>query len=90
MTLRTLHNQFPTAALTEQEYETALVHLSEQIGAQLVAQCPEDGAWEGQACKWASDALANTCQIGADQTVLDWIRAACARVGANADACAGL
>jgi hypothetical protein len=83
--MRTLHNQFPTAALTEQEYETALVHLSEQIGAQLVAWRPD-----GEAYKAASDALANTCQIGADQTVLDWIRAACAAVGANADACAGL
>ena len=80
-----LHNQFPTAKLTEQEYETALVHLSEQIGAQLVGWCPQ-----GEAYKLASDALANTCQVGADQTVLDWIRAACATVGANADACMGL
>jgi len=83
--MRTLHNQFPTAELTEQEYETALVHLSEQIGAQLVGWCPE-----GEAYALASDALANTCQVGADQTVLDWIRAACAAVGASAQACTGL
>jgi hypothetical protein len=83
--MRTLHNQFPTAELTEQEYETALVHLSEQIGAQLVGWCPD-----GEAYKLACAALANTCQVGADQTVLDWIRAACAAVGATADACTGL
>jgi hypothetical protein len=83
--MRTLHNQFPTAELTEQEYETALAHLSEQIGAQLVGWCPE-----GEAYKAASDALANTCQVSADQTVMDWIRAACAMVGATAEACTGL
>jgi hypothetical protein len=83
--MRKLHNQFPTAELTEQEYETALVHLSEQIGAQMVAHYPE-----GEAYKAASDALANSCQVAPDQTVLDWIRAACAAVGANAEACTGL
>ena len=83
--MRTLHNQFPTAELTEREYETALVHLSEQIGAQLVGWCPD-----GEAYKLARDALANTCQVGADQTVLDWIRAACAMVGASAEACTGI
>ena len=83
--MRTLHNQFPTTELTEEEYETALVHLSEQIGAQLMAWCPDS-----QAYNLASDALANTCQVGADQTVLDWIRAACAAVGASAEACTGL
>ena len=42
--MRKLHNQFPTAELTEQEYETALVHLSDQIGAQMVAHYPEGEA----------------------------------------------
>ena len=75
----------PVPRVTEEEYETALVHLSEQIGAQLVGWCPE-----GEAYKLASDRLANTCQVGADQTVLDWIRAACAAVGASAAVCTGL
>jgi hypothetical protein len=83
--MRQLHNQFPTAELTESEYETALDHLCEQIGAQLVGWCPD-----GEAYKLASDALANTCQTAADQTVLDWIKAACAMVGASAEACTGL
>ena len=83
--MRLLHNQFPTSALTEGEYETALVHLSEQIGAQIVARYPE-----GEAYKAASDALANTCQISADQTILGWIESACATVGASADRCIGL
>jgi hypothetical protein len=83
--MRLLHNQFPTSALTDEEYETALVHLSEQIGAQIVARYPE-----GEAYKAASDALANTCQTSADQTILGWIESACAAVGASADNCIGL
>jgi len=83
--MRTLHNQIPTAELTEQEYETALVHLSGQIGAQLVGWCPG-----GEAYEVAGHALADTYQRRADQTVLDWIRAACATVGAYPEDCIGL
>jgi len=83
--MRLLHNQFPTSALTEEEYETALVHLSEQIGAQIAAHYPE-----GEAYKAASDALANACQTSADQTILSWIDAACIMVGASANGCVGL
>jgi len=71
--------------MTEGEYETALVHLSEQVGAQIVAHYPE-----GEAYKAASNALANTYQDSADQTVLGWIESACAAVGASADICRGL
>ena len=83
--MRLLHNQFPTNAMNCSEYEAALVHLSEQIGAQIVAQYPE-----GEAYKLASDALANTCQTAENQTVGEWIKAACTVVGASADACIGL
>ena len=81
--MRRLHNQFPTATMTDEEYEVALVHLSQQIGAQGVAYSEE-------AYKEACDALAHTFGTAEDQTVLDWIKAACAKVDANADACAGL
>jgi hypothetical protein len=84
--MRTLHNQFPTAELTWQEYETALVHMSEQIGAQLSTTYRSMSV----ACGLAEVALADTYQVRADQTVLDWIRAACAAVGASAEACTGL
>ncbi|CAB4169594.1 hypothetical protein UFOVP1302_41 [uncultured Caudovirales phage] len=81
--MRRLHNQFPTTTMTDEEYEVALVHLCQQIGAQGVAYSEE-------AYKEACDALAHTFGTTEDQTVLDWIKAACAKVGANADACAGL
>jgi hypothetical protein len=84
--MRTLHNQFPTAELTAQEYETALVHLSEQIGAQLSTACRSMSV----ACGLAEVALADTYQVRADQTVLDWIRTACAAVGAYPEDCIGL
>lgn len=83
--MRRLHNQFPTREMTEHEYEVALVHLCDQIGAQVVADYPKD-----EAHKAASDALANAFGTADDQTVLDWIKAACAKIGANADDCTGL
>lgn len=81
--MRRLHNQFPTATMTDEEYEVALVHLCQQIGAQGVAYSEE-------AYKEACDALANTFGTADDQTIADWISAACAKVDANAAACAGL
>ena len=82
-----LHDQFPTARLTETQYETALVHLGEQLTYELVRQ----NRWDrDEAAKVAIDALANTCQASADQTMRDWLTAAGKRVDVSTANCIGV
>ena len=80
-----LHDQIPTARLTETDYETLMLHLGEQIAEQIARDCPE-----GEAAKTATDALANTFGTSEDQTVLDWRKAAAQKVGADWRACVGI
>ena len=78
MTTQHLHGQTPTRGMSEAEYETLLVHLGEQISAQIANDYPA-----GEAAKAVSDALANTFGTSDDQTVTDWLKAASQRVGAD-------
>lgn len=80
-----LHNQVPTAALTEADYETLLVHLGEQ----LTARCRAEGYPEEEAPKAVCDALANTFQTSDDQTVLGWLQAAGRRLTVSTAECVG-
>lgn len=64
-----IHGQMPVSELTELEYETAVVHLTEQMVAQM--RWPDRYAASDVAC----DALAN--ELMSEMTVLEWVRAAC-------------
>lgn len=81
-----LHNQTPTVAVTEADYETLLCHLGEQ----LTARCRAEGYPEDQAADAACDALANTFQTLEDQTILDWLMAAGARLAVSTHDCIGV
>ena len=79
-----VHNQTPTATLTEIDYETVLLHLTDQIAGCCPYATREDDY------KNALDALSNTYGTAEDQTILDWLTAACRRMGVSADDCVGV
>ncbi len=83
-TLSNLHNQTLTNSLTEDIYDTVVVHLAEQLAAQSHPDMREE------AHKSAIDALANYYGATEDQTILDWLRAVARRIGCDGDACAGV
>ena len=80
------HNQAPTAGMTEADYDTLLTHLGEQ----LAHQCQRAGYPADEAGKAACDALANTFGTADNQTVLDWLKAAGARLCVSTDDCVGV
>lgn len=84
--MASLHNQFPTSALTEQDYDTLLAHLGEQ----LTARCRAEGYPEDQAADAACDALTNTFGTAEDQTVLEWLIDAGRRLAVSTDECVGV
>ena len=86
MTTTHLHSQYPTARLTNADYETLMVHLGEQLTAAMLA----DGWPEDDAASTATDALANTCQDDDAQTVLDWLTAAGRALGVSTAGCVGV
>lgn len=75
----------PIAHLSESGYEMLLIHIGEQITAQIGADYPE-----GEAAKAACDALVNTFGIENYQTVDEWAIAACSIVGADWRSCVGV
>jgi len=80
-----LHNQLPTAKLTEQDYDTLICHLGEQ----LTARCRAEGYPNDEAAKAAIDALANTFATTEDQTVLGWLTMAGKRLAVSTIECGG-
>lgn len=79
-----LHNQFPTHAMSDADYEAAVAELTVQISSVAT------GFPDGEARKAASDALAQTFGAYEEQTALDWIKSACFRIGVDHNHCAGL
>lgn len=78
---------FRTTAMTgisEQDYETLLVHLGEQ----LAVAAEQQGSFpEGEAAKAASDALANAWD--ATLTGNEWLSEAGKRLGVDTSRCVG-
>jgi hypothetical protein len=73
-------NNTPMTGISDQDYETLLVHLSKQVAA-----CIGGDSYEARDA--ASDALANTWQ--AEITVGTWLCRAGARLGVDTSACEG-
>jgi len=67
--------------ISEEDYETLLVHLGEQLAACV------HGAPDGEAAKSASDALTNEWQESL--TANGWLRAAGKRLGVDTSGCVG-
>ncbi len=67
--------------ITEEDYETLLVHLSEQLAACI------HGAPDGEAIKSASDALTNEWQE--TLTANEWLHTAGNRLGVDTSGCIG-
>jgi hypothetical protein len=79
--MASIHNQTPTCTLTEDDYDTLMVHLGEQLTAELHRN---GGSFpEGEAAKLAIDTLGNTFGTAPDQTISDWMKAAASRLGVN-------
>lgn len=78
----TNYNDTPMTHLTESDYDTLLVHLSEQL-ASLLRHFPE-----GEAIKAASDALTNEWRD--DLTARQWLAVAGGRLGVDTSECVGV
>jgi hypothetical protein len=75
-----LHDQFPLSQVTDEDYDTLVCHLTEQLAALMDAQ---GGYPEGEAACRAVDVLANTYGSRDGMTVYDWMRDASSAVGVN-------
>ena len=79
------YNNTPMTRITEADYETLLVHLTDQVGSVLGAYRADAS---GQEMDAASDALTNTWQP--ELTAREWLAAAGERLHADTSECVGV
>lgn len=77
--------QTPMTGISEDDYETLLHHLTEQLAAAFVAQ--REAVEQVEAAGWCSDALTNTWQP--ELTANEWLAEAGNRLGLDTSGCVG-